>query len=236
MTPSVALPASPRIRQVGSFEELQSTPLADGVHALCWARALPGDFGEVVRLLGPGEGIAVVDNAQLAGLQAGEDGRAAIRVLLEDLRRLEDLGLSPELNCVHDYARDDASAPVRTDVFSFHVDRAPVETDTWLCTYYGAASEGLRHEDARRLVDDPAVRTSLLKRFGSQDDDAFESFLRERSFDLHYKAAAHAQPFSFGVGNLWRIATEWPGSPVPPCVHRAPPKRVGQPPRLLLIS
>ncbi len=41
---------------------------------------------------------------------------------------------------------------------------------------------------------------------------------------------------SFGLGNLWRIAVDYPGSPVPPCIHRAPITRPGRPPRLLLIS
>jgi hypothetical protein len=45
-----------------------------------------------------------------------------------------------------------------------------------------------------------------------------------------------AQPFSFGLGHVWRIACEHPGSPVPPCIHRAPETAPGQPPRLLLIS
>ena len=37
---------------VGSFNELLTTPLADGVNALCWPRALSGDFDEVVSALG----------------------------------------------------------------------------------------------------------------------------------------------------------------------------------------
>ena len=45
-----------------------------------------------------------------------------------------------------------------------------------------------------------------------------------------------ARPWSFGVGHLWKIACLYDGSPVPPCVHRAPPTIPGQPPRLLLIS
>ena len=48
--------------------------------------------------------------------------------------------------------------------------------------------------------------------------------------------AQMAEPFSFGLGNLWRIAVEYPDSPVPPCVHRAPATIPGRPPRLLLIS
>jgi hypothetical protein len=47
---------------------------------------------------------------------------------------------------------------------------------------------------------------------------------------------AGARPYSFGTGNMWRIAIAWPGCPVPPCIHRAPESVAGAPPRLLLIS
>jgi hypothetical protein len=111
---------------------------------------------------------------------------------------------------------------VPTDVFSFHVDSAPVEADTYLCTYHGPASEGLRNEEAQRRVDIPATRAELLNLFGGEDNADFCEFLTEHCYDLHYASVPSARPFSFGLGNFWRIATEWPGSPVPPCVHRAP--------------
>lgn len=225
-----------RIRRVPGFEELITTPLAGGVNALCWERTLPGDFAEVVALLGPGQGIVTLDEARLTALPASAAGRTAIAILLEDQRLLRERDLDPVLNCVHDYTRDDGPGPVRTDVFSFHVDRAPVETDTWLCTYHGAASEGLRNEEARRRVDLPEIRAELLRCFGGKDGTGFQEYLSERCYDLHYAPAATARPFPFGVGNLWRIATDWPGSPVPPCIHRAPEPRPGDPPRLLLIS
>jgi hypothetical protein len=63
----------------------------------------------------------------------------------------------------------------------------------------------------------------------------FEEFMRENCYDLHYAPSGGTVPFSFGIGNLWRIAVEYPGSPVPPCLHRAPAAPSGQP-RLLLIS
>jgi hypothetical protein len=140
------------------------------------------------------------------------------------------------LNCIHGYPRDEDPGPVATDVFSFHVDSATVETDTWLCTYHGPPSEGLRNEEAQRRVDVPATRNELLKQFGGDDDEAFRDYLSEYCYDLHYAPAPSARPFSFGQGNLWRIAVAWPGSPVPPCIHRAPITGPGQPPRLLLIS
>ena len=85
-------------------------------------------------------------------------------------------------------------------------------------------------------MDIPAIRAELLERFGGIDDDAFREYLKENCYDLHYAPVPSAQPFSFGVGNLWRIATDYPGCPVPPCIHRAPATLRGASPRLLLIS
>lgn len=226
----------PRIRQVKSFEELVTTPLNDGVNALVWKRSLPGDFREVVELLGADENIMALDESRLLSLPVSDAGRAAIDVMLGDLRLLTAHGLAPVLNCIQDYPRDEQAGPVVTDVFSFHADSATVETDTWLCTYYGASSECLRNEEAQLRVDIPTTRVELLKLYGGDDDGGFLEFLSENCYDLHYAAFPDARPFSFGIGNLWRIATEWPGCPVPPCIHRAPERLPGQPPRLLLIS
>ena len=225
-----------RIQLVNSFHELVATPFAGGVNALCWPRTLPGDFNEVVEHLAVSEGISTLDDARLLALPVIAAGRAAIALLLEDQRRLRDHGLDPVLNCIHGYPRDEHPGPVPTDVFSFHADSAPVETDTWLCTYHGPASEGLRNDEAQRRVDLPATRAELLKLFGGEDDAGFRAHLNENCYDLHYAPVPEARPFSFGLGNLWRIAVDWPGSPVPPCIHRAPATRPGQPPRLLLIS
>lgn len=220
---------------MNSFQELVATPFADGVNALCWPRTLPGDFGEVVRLLGGGEDIVVLDEARLLALPVSAAGQVAVDFMLADLRLLRGRELDPILNCIHGYPRDEQPGPVATHVFSFHVDSAPVEADTWLCTYHGLASEGLRNEDAVRHMDIPATRAELLQQFGGADDAAFREFLAEHCYDLHYAPVAGARPYSFGQGNLWRIATEWPGSPVPPCIHRAPETAPGES-RLLLIS
>jgi hypothetical protein len=225
-----------RIKVVNSFHELVTTRVANGINALCWERTPSGDFGEIVEQLGAGEGIVALDEARLAALSLSEAGRIARDILLEDQRLLRAQGLAPELNCIHGYPRDEEPTPVRTDVYSFHVDRAPVETDTWLCTYYGAPSEGLLNEEAQRRIDHPETRARLLELFAGEDNEEFLEFLAEHSFDLHYAPAPHARPFSFGLGNLWRIACAYPGSPVPPCLHRAPETRPGDPPRLLLIS
>ena len=231
------LPADyPRIKVVGSFQELVATPFAEGVNALCWPRTLPGDFGELVGRLGAGEGITALDEARLRSLPVSTAGEAAMEVLLEDQRRLRAHGLSPELNCIGGYPRDEEPGAVRTDVYSFHADSAPVEAETWLCTYHGRASEGLRNDEAQRRVNIPETRAALLQQFGGGESDDFLEYLSEHCYDLHYAAVAQARPFSFGVGNLWRIAVDWPGSPVPPCLHRAPETLPGEPPRLLLIS
>ncbi len=235
MTP-FTLPDCPRIKRVNSFHELLTTPFADGVNALCWPRTLRGDFGEVLKHLVVNEGIHVLDEAQFASLPVSDAGWAAIEMMLEDSRLLREHDLDPTLNCINGYPRDEEPGPVRTDVISFHVDSAPVEADTWLCTYHGATSEGLLNEEAQRRVDIPETRAELLKLFGGKDDDSFREFLNEHCYDLHYAPLPHARPYSFGLGNLWRIANEWPGSPVPPCIHRAPETRPGDPLRLLLIS
>ncbi len=228
-------PGNPRIRVVRSFAELVATPFAGGVNALCWPRELPGDFAAVVRALGPGEGLVNLDADRLRGLRLDPAGDAARAMLLADLQLLGQQGLAPVLNCIHGYPPDDAGAAVATDVFSFHADSAPVEAATWLCTYHGSPSEGLLNEDARRRIDVPATRAALLKEYGGADDAGFAEYLRENCYDLHYAPLPAAQPYSFGLGHLWRIAIDWPGSPVPPCVHRAPATIAGEP-RLLLIS
>ena len=231
------LPADhPRIRRVHNFRELVSSPFCGGVNALVWERSLPGDFGEVVERLGAGEGVVTLEESQLLSLPVSAAGRVAIEVLLADQQLLRTHELAPVLNCIHSYTRDEQPGPVATDVFSFHVDSATIETDTWLCTYHGAPSEGLRNEEAQRRVDIPVTHAELLRVYGGHDDDGFHEFLKENCYDLHYVAVSQARPFSFGLGNLWRIATEWPGCPVPPCIHRAPERLPGQPPRLLLIS
>ena len=236
MTPFTLPPGYTRIKRVTSFHELVTTRFAGGVNALCWQRTLPGDFSEVVDYLVVSEGVATLDDLRLNALPVAAAGRVAINILLEDQRLLRDHGLDPVLNCIHGYPRDEHPGPVSTDVFSFHADSATVETDTWLCTYHGPSSEGLRNDEAQRCVDISATRAQLFKLYGGEDNDDFLDYLNENCYDLHYAPVPQARPFSFGLGNLWRIAVEYPGSPVPPCIHRAPETISGQPSRLLLIS
>ena len=212
------------------------TPMRDGINALCWPRTLAGDFGEIVQKLGVGKGITSIDEERLRALELSDEGRVAREILLQDQELLRARELQPSLDCINGYVNELESELLRTDVQSWHVDSATVEADTYLCSYFGAASEGLCNEEAMRRVDLPDLRAELLQLYGGEDDEGFREFLNENYLDLHYKPLPHALPFSFGLGHLWRIATEYPGSPVPPCIHRAPATQPGQPPRLLLIS
>ena len=225
----------PRVRQVRSFEELRTTRFADGVNALCWERTLTGDYAEVIAKLGPGEGIVPLDDERIGALELSSAGRLAAEAMLADQQLLRDHDLAPSLNCVYDCVRGPDAGTVPTDVTSFHVDSAPVEVDTWLCTYHGACSEGLRNEDALLKVEIPEIRVALLKEYGGMDDVGFAEFLHEHSYDSHYTPKPGATPYPFGTFALWRIATRWPSSPVPPCIHRAPENKPNSP-RLLLIS
>ncbi|GAB1487963.1 DUF1826 domain-containing protein [Opitutaceae bacterium] len=220
---------------MGSFQELLATPLANGINALCWKRILDGDFAEVARALGEGEGIVAIDEERLRALPVSAAGRTAIGVMLADRRRLQEQGLAPELNIIHAYPRDEDAEGIPTDVFSFHADSAPVQADTWLCTYFGLSSEGLLNEEALHRIDVPETRAELLKLFGGAEGEEFEAFLRDHCYDLHYAPRPGAQPYGFGVGNLWRIACQTPDNPVPPCIHRAPETQPGEV-RLMMIS
>lgn len=235
LAPAFAPPAGyHRIKVVASFDELVATPFGDGVNALCWPRMLEGDFGEVVDALATGTGITTIEDARLRKLRLSEAGKIARELLRADQERLRTHALAPVLDCVRGYLH--ATEAVPTHVQSWHVDSATAAADTWLCTYHGAASEGLCNEEARRRIEVPETRAALLADYGGADDEGFPEYLTEYFHDLHYAPLPGARPFGFGRGNLWRIACEYPGSPVPPCIHRAPPTLPDGPPRLLLIS
>ncbi len=225
-----------RTRMVGSFEELISTPFSGDVNAMCWSRTLAGDFQEVLDRLQPPEGLTTIEDDDLRALSLGPAGELARDALLADQALLRDAGLAPILDVITDYPRDERGGPVPTDVYSFHVDSAPVQVDTYLCTYFGPASEGLMNEHAIRRVDVAETRAELLRLHGGTDDDAFADWIAENCFDLHYVPRPGARPYPLGRHNLWRLAIAYPRSPVLPCIHRAPPQPAGTPPRLLLIS
>ncbi len=197
---------------------------------------MPGDFQDVVDQLQAEAGITTISDADLRALSLSREGVVARDVLLADQNLLRSHGLAPLLDVITGYPQDKSEGPIQTDVYSFHADRAPVEADTYLCTYIGRTSEGLLNETAIRRIDIAPTRAELLQKFGGPDNADFAAYLSEHCFDLHYKQSPGAEPYPFGLGNLWRIAIAYPGSPVPPCIHRAPMTLPGDPARLLLIS
>lgn len=228
-----------RIKVVSSFDELMASTFGPEINAICWQRTLTGDFDELAASLSGEDEIISLDEDLLNNLRPklSAMGRMATDSLLEDRRLLLAHGLSPNLECVQRYQRDELSQTIPTDVYSFHADRATVATDTFLCSYNEAATEGLRNDMAQRHIDIPTVHAELLKLFQQEEETGdFITYLRENCYDLHYAETAKAASFSFGIGNLWRIAVEYLGCPVPPCLHRAPKTMPGRPPRLLLIS
>lgn len=95
------------VKQVSSFQELLSTPFANGVNALCWPRALPGDYAEVVRLLGPGSGVVALDEDRLRSLNLTPYALLAVDNMLGDLSTLREAGKDPVLNIVYGYEKDE---------------------------------------------------------------------------------------------------------------------------------
>jgi hypothetical protein len=226
-------PAEYPMHCVTNFEALVSTPFAGAINAICWSRTLTGDFAEIVNKIALQENITVIEPEELCALELSEQGQLARAIILQDVELLTAHGAAPTLNIIQYYERDAAYPFFPTDVYSFHVDRCDTAADTFLCTYYGAPSEILPNAQAQQKVLVPEIREQLKKLY-SGPAAGFESFLTDHFFDLHYQDLPGAQPISLGVGNLWRLATDYPGSPVLPCVHRAPKEQAGQL-RLLLI-
>lgn len=224
---------SNQIRQVTNFHDLVSTPFKGEINAICWTRQLTGNFSEIVNQVSLNKNIATLDQEELRALQLSEQGQLAREILLNDLKLLKDHGASPTLNVIKYYDRDDAFPFFPTDVYSFHVDRSPIPTDTFLCTYLGEPSDILPNAQGKQKILIPEIRAELKKLYGGADD-GFEDFLSEYFFDLHYQALPQAQPISLGIGHLWRLAIDHPESEVPPCLHRAPKENNGQQ-RLLMI-
>ncbi|KAA2238401.1 hypothetical protein F0L74_19410 [Chitinophaga agrisoli] len=225
--------AEKNIHYVTNFQDLVSTPFSGEMNAICWARELTGDFSEIVRKVALSGNITTIDQEDLLALQLSEQGQLAREILLNDWKALHAYGASPTLNVISHYDRDDSYGFFPTDVYSFHVDRSPIPTNTFLCTYYGECSDILPNSQAQKKVLIPEIRDELRKLYHGPDN-GFESFLSEHFFDLHYQATPHARPINLGPGNLWRLAVDHPGSKVLPCIHRAPKEKPGQR-RLLMI-
>lgn len=224
--------AEKQIQYVTSFQDLVATPFNGEINAICWTRELTGDFSEIIKKVELSGNITEIEPEELRELQLSEQGQLAREILLNDLKVLKAHGASPILNVISYYDRDNTYPFFPTDVYSFHVDRSPIPTDTFLCTYYGASSEILPNSQGQKKVLIPEIRDELKKIYHGAEE-GFESFLSEHFFDLHYEAKPDARPISLGLGHLCRLAVDHPESQVPPCLHRAPKERSGQ--RLLMI-
>ncbi|WP_175622491.1 DUF1826 domain-containing protein [Chryseobacterium schmidteae] len=222
-----------QVRVVSSFPELINPKFKGTMNAICWNRNLFGDFEEIVSKLHLKENITEVSIEDLLALELSEKGRLAREIILNDLQLLTDFGASPSLNLLKSYERDDEFDFISTDVYSFHVDRSPIGTDTFLCTYYGAASDIISNDQVEQKILIPEIREKL-KELHDDPEEELEDFFKENFFDLHYEAKAGAIPTNLGIGNLWRLAVDHPSQEVLPCVHRAPVENDGEY-RLLLI-
>jgi len=224
---------SGQIGVVSTFSELIQTNFKGEKNALCWYRNVDGDFSEIVGQLRIKENITEVHPEDLITLQLSEKGNLAREIILNDLQLLADFGASPSLNLLKYYERDDEFDFISTDVYSFHVDRSPIATDTFLCTYHGPASDIIPNSQAEQKILIPEIRAKL-KELHNGTEEEFENFLKENYFDLHYQVHEDAKPVNLGLGHLWRLAVDHPKQQVLPCIHRAPLENEGEY-RLLLI-
>ena len=226
-------PDNNQIKVVSTFSELVNFNFQGTVNAMCWHRDLVGDFEEIVTKLELKENITEVSIDNLLALQLSENGHSAREIILKDIQLLSNFGASPSLNLLKCYERDNELDFISTDVYSYHIDRSPIETDTFLCTYHGAASDIAPNDQVEQKILIPEIREKLKKLHDGQDTE-FETFLEEYFFDLHYQPKPDIEPINLGLGHLWRLAVDHPTQQVLPCVHRAPTENDGEY-RLLLI-
>jgi hypothetical protein len=220
------------IQFVSNFQDLTSLPFLGETNAMCWNRSLVGDFSEIVDQIELNDAMKVIELEELRALQLSEQGQLAVEILLNDYKLLADYGASPVLNIIKSYEEDPSNPFFPTDVYSFHVDRSPIPTDTFLCTYLGESSEILPNSNAIQKVLVPEIIAELKVTYQVKDKD-FEDFIKEHFFDLHYQAITNFQPIKLGNGHIWKLAIDHPELKVPPCIHRAPKEKGKK--RLLLI-
>ncbi|OTG80345.1 DUF1826 domain-containing protein [Acinetobacter sp. ANC 4648] len=222
-----------QIQVVSTFSELVNTNFQANMNAICWYRNLLGDFKEIMAKLQLKENITEVSIEDILTLQLSEKGNLAREIILRDIQLLTDFGASPSLNLLKSYERDEELDFISTDVYSYHIDRSPIETDTFLCTYHGSASDILPHDQVEQKILIPEIREKLKKLHDGPETE-FETFLEDNFFDLHYQSKPDTKPVNLGSGHLWRLAVDHPTQQALPCVHRAPTEKDGEY-RLLLI-
>lgn len=221
------------IKTVNSFSELTTTLFEGKNNALCWQRNLDGDFQEMVSQLILENDITEVSAEDLEFLNLSENGNKARQIILNDMKLLTEFGALPSLNLLKCYERDDELGFISTDVYSWHVDRSPIGTDTYLCTYHGASSDILPNDEAVQKIVVPEIREALKKLYNGPENE-FETFLVDHFFDLHYQEKPHAKAINVGKYALWRLAVDHPDQAVLPSIHRAPKENEGEY-RLMLI-
>jgi len=177
---------SSQIEIVSTFSELVHIDFKEEINTLCWYRNLDGDFNEIVTHLSLKKNITEVYPEDLIALQLSEKGNRARKIILNDLQLLTDYGASPSLNLLKCYERDDEFDFISTDVYSFHVDRSLIATDTFLCTYHGAASDIISNSHAEQKILIPEIRAKLKELYNGSSEE-FEDFLKENYFDLHIR-------------------------------------------------
>lgn len=212
---------SPQVKVVHDFSDLVQTQFHSLNNALCWQRKLIGDFQEIVSKLKLRENVTEVTIEDLNKLELSEAGNSARNIIVNDMVLLKEFGASPALNLIKSYERDNDLDFISTDVYSYHVDRSPIATDTFLCTYYGSASDIIPNDQVEQKILIPEIREKLKALYGGSDAE-FEHFLEEYYFDLHYQPKPDTKPTNLGTGHLWRLAVDHPTQQVLPCVHRAP--------------
>jgi hypothetical protein len=222
-----------QVMSVSNFNDLVTTPFHNEINAICWDRKLIGDFAEIVNKITFSGNIFELELEELIELNLSEQGEMAREILINDFKLLKNHGAEPILNIIKCYDRDESLSFFPTDVYSYHVDRSTIASDTFLCTYHGETSDILPNSKGIQKILIPEIREALKKYYEGKEED-FDSFLIDNFFDLHYQALPNAKPISLGLGQLWRLACDSPDSPVLPCLHRAPIEKVGEN-RLLMI-
>lgn len=222
-----------QIKVVSTFSELMNSNFQGNMNAICWRRNLVGNFKEIVAKIELNENITEVSINDLLALKLSKIGNLAREIILKDIQLLTDFGASPSLNLLKNYERDDELDFISTDVYSYHIDRSPIETDTFLCTYHGPASDILPNDQVEQKILISEIREQLKKLHDGPETE-FENFIEDYFFDLHYQPKLDAKPVNLGSGHLWRLAVDHPTQQVLPCVHRAPTEKDGEY-RLLLI-